>query len=150
MWKVPQNVSRRRHPGEIPPVSGRFVPPTTQPDRVVWVEQRTFICSVDPADAGPTNNWMAPSDMKREMTALYRGSMRCPTMYVMPFCIGPLTAEKPMFGVRGWSEVAFRDLEHRKPELPPNPHDLRTVKAVGGRPDDALQQDVHRGSASCS
>ncbi|NUS72886.1 MAG: phosphoenolpyruvate carboxykinase (GTP) [Corynebacteriales bacterium] len=71
----------------------------TDPNDVARVEERTFICSVDEADSGATNNWMAPSEMKATMTELYRGSMRGRTMYVVPFCMGPLTADNPMFGV---------------------------------------------------
>ncbi|HKE63427.1 MAG TPA: phosphoenolpyruvate carboxykinase (GTP) [Micromonosporaceae bacterium] len=71
----------------------------TDPTDVARVEERTFICSVDASDAGPTNNWMAPSEMKRQMTALYRGCMRGRTMYVIPFCMGPMTAKSPMYGV---------------------------------------------------
>ncbi len=72
----------------------------TDPSDVARVEERTFICSVDQADAGPTNNWMAPDEMKAIMTELYRGCMRGRTLYVIPFCMGSLEAEQPMFGVQ--------------------------------------------------
>ncbi len=71
----------------------------TDPTDVARVEDRTFICSVEEKDAGPTNNWMDPNEMKAVMTDLYRGCMQGRTMYVIPFVMGHLDAEKPMFGV---------------------------------------------------
>ncbi|HEU0041586.1 MAG TPA: phosphoenolpyruvate carboxykinase (GTP), partial [Jiangellaceae bacterium] len=71
----------------------------SDPTDVARVENRTFICSVEEKDSGPTNNWMAPDEMKAIMTDLYRGSMKGRTMYVIPFVMGHLDADKPMFGV---------------------------------------------------
>ncbi|WP_370250385.1 phosphoenolpyruvate carboxykinase (GTP) [Nocardioides sp.] len=102
----------------------------SDPIDVARVEDRTYICSVDEKDCGPTNNWMDPEKMKDLMRGLYDGAMKGRTMYVIPFVMGHLDAEKPMFGVEltdsAYVTVSMRVMARM------GTHVLRRLEETGG------------------
>ena len=71
----------------------------SDPNDVARTEHLTFVCTKNEADAGPNNNWKKPEEAHKEIDALFEGSMKGRTMYVIPYCMGPIDAPSSRCGV---------------------------------------------------
>jgi len=71
----------------------------SDPSDVARVEDRTFVCTTEKYQSSPNNNWVAPFEMKQKINSLFKGCMNGRTLYVIPFCIGPINSPYARFGV---------------------------------------------------
>lgn len=96
-------VAQMESDGTLLPLNGDTHPRSwlhrSHPDDVARVEHLTFVCTTDREDAGPNNHWMSPADAHAKMDGLFAGCMRGRTMYVIPYCMGPIASPLSRCGV---------------------------------------------------
>lgn len=92
-----ENGSATRLSSQLRPGSVLF---RSDPSDVARVEDRTFVCTDEEEEAGPTNNWMHPQEMKATLEELFRDSMKGRTLYVIPFCMGPVDSPMSILAVQ--------------------------------------------------
>ena len=123
----------------------------SNPSDVARVEHLTFVCTRNKEDAGPNNNWIAPADAHAKMRALFDGCMKGRTLFVVPYCMGPLDSPLARFGVE-ITDSAYVVLNmHIMTRMGRSALEriARTGKFVKGLPHSTEESWIPNGASSC-